>query len=167
MESMRMNQSVEAMLYGRQFRKLLEKELNSVEKEYGLCKIDIQILFYLYTAGVRNTARDIMELNLFTKGHISQSLSRLQRKHLITMVHDDADRRCVHNFLTASAQRIVGKVSRAYMRVNAVVFRDVTDDEKQVLLSVAQKINHNMREEVERRETEEKPGDWLFPQSAE
>lgn len=161
MEGMRMNQSVEAMLYGRQFRKLLEKELSSVEKEYGLCKIDIQILFYLYTAGKRNTARDIMGLNLFTKGHISQSLSRLQRKRLITMVHDDVDRRCVHNFLTASAQRIVGEVNRAYVRVNAVVYRDVTDDEKRVLLSVAQKINRNIREEVEGRGTQEEPGSLL------
>jgi DNA-binding MarR family transcriptional regulator len=157
-DCMRMSQSLEALLYGTQFRKLLEKELGAVQKEYGLCKIDIQILFYLYTAGRQNTSRDIGELNLFTKGHISQSLSRLHRKRLITMVHDDEDRRCVHNILTASAGRIIEKVNLAYMRVNTVVFADVTDEEKEILLSVAKKINHNIREEVICRMQEEQGG---------
>ncbi len=155
MKSMRMSQTLEALLYGTQFRKLLEKELGAVQKEYGLCKIDMQILFYLYTAGERNTPGDIVELNLFTRGHISQSLSRLQRMRLITMVHDDEDRRCVHNILTQSAGRIIEKVNQAYARVNQVVFLDVTDDEKEVLLSVAKKINHNIREEVISRMQEE------------
>ena len=127
-DCMRMSQSLEALLYGTQFRKLLEKELGAVQKEYGLCKIDIQILFYLYTAGRQNTSRDIGELNLFTKGHIS------------------------------SAGRIIEKVNLAYMRVNTVVFADVTDEEKEILLSVAKKINHNIREEVICRMQEEQGG---------
>ena len=74
------------------------------------------------------------------------------------MVHDDEDRRCVHNILTASAGRIIEKVNLAYMRVNTVVFADVTDEEKEILLSVAKKINHNIREEVICRMQEEQGG---------
>jgi hypothetical protein len=46
-----MNYSLESLLYGMQFRKLLEKKLEPLEKEYGLYKIDMQILFYLDHAG--------------------------------------------------------------------------------------------------------------------
>ena len=62
-----------------QFRRLLAKEMQPVEIKYGLQKIDMQILLYLKRAGEQNTSKDIMRLNMFTRGHISQSLSRLQK----------------------------------------------------------------------------------------
>ena len=72
-----MNYALDTLLYGMQFRKLMEKEMQPIETEYGLYKIDVQILLYLKRAGEQNTSKDIMQMNMFTRGHISQSLSRL------------------------------------------------------------------------------------------
>ena len=75
-----MKDPLESLLYGMQFRRLLEKKYEPIETRYGLYNIDILILLYLDKAGEYNTSKDIMRLNMFTKGHISQALSRLQKR---------------------------------------------------------------------------------------
>lgn len=143
-----MNQSLEALLNGMQFRKLMESEFEVIYKEYSLCKIDLQILYYLYTAGERNTSKDILDLKLFTKGHISQSLSRLQKRNLIVMVQDEDDRRYVHNVLTQDANKVLAHLKEIYDRINRIVLKGVTEDEKRILVSLAQRINDNIRNEL-------------------
>lgn len=146
-----MNQSLEVLLNGMQFRKLMESEFEVIYKEYNLCKIDLQILYYLYTAGEHNTSKDIFDLELFSKGHISQSLSRLQKMKLIIMVQDEEDRRYVHNVLTQDANKVLAGLQEIYARINRVVLKDVTEEEKRILVSLAQRINDNIRNELSER----------------
>ncbi len=143
-----MNQSLEVLLSGMQFRKLMESEFEVIYKEYRLCKIDLQILYYLYTAGEHNTSKDILDLELFSKGHISQSLSRLQKMNLIIMVQDEDDRRYVHNVLTQDASKVLADLKEVYDRINHIVLKGVTEDEKRILVSLAQRINDNIRNEL-------------------
>lgn len=143
-----MNQSLEVLLNGMQFRKLMESEFEVIYKEYHLCKIDLQILYYLYTAGEHNTSKDILDLELFSKGHISQSLSRLQKMNLIIMVQDEDDRRYVHNVLTQDASKVLADLKEVYDRINHIVLKGVTEDEKRILVSLAQRINDNIRNEL-------------------
>lgn len=143
-----MNQSLEVLLNGMQFRKLMESEFEVIYKEYNLCKIDLQILYYLYTAGKHNTSKDILDLELFSKGHISQSLSRLQKMNLIVMVQDEDDRRYVHNVLTRDASKVLADLKEVYDRINRIVLKDVAEDEKRILVSLAQRINDNIRNEL-------------------
>ena len=77
---MNVNYEIFTMLYGMKFRRFMEKMLKSIEEEYELNKVDLQIMFYLYSAGDKNSSKDIMELEMFTRGHISQSLGRLAEK---------------------------------------------------------------------------------------
>lgn len=144
-----MEHSFEVLLYGMQFRKLLEKELDCLEKEYNLCKIDMHILLYLFNAGDKNTSRDIMNLKMFTKGHISQSLNRLHNRQFIYMIQDDRDKRCMHIMLNKSIEGIISKIHEAYDRVNKIVFQNITDEEIQILESVAIKINNNIKDVLE------------------
>lgn len=41
-----MNDSLETLLYGMLFRRLMEKELEPIEQQYDLQKIDMHILFF-------------------------------------------------------------------------------------------------------------------------
>ena len=52
-----MSDSLQSLMYGMQFRKLLEKRYESVETRYGLYNIDILILLYLDRAGQFNTSK--------------------------------------------------------------------------------------------------------------
>lgn len=148
MEEKKVNYSLESLLYGMQFRKLLEKKLEPLEKEYGLYKIDMQILFYLDHAGEKNTSSDMMELKMFTRGHISQSLTRLQKKGYIQMEQDLEDRRCTHNYLTKEAYVVIEQVEKIYESVQDIIMKGVTEEERRILSVVAQKVNQNINEEL-------------------
>lgn len=139
-----MNYTLDTLLYGMQFRRLMEKEMNPIESQYGLQKIDMQILIYLRHAGECNTSKDIMQLNMFTRGHISQSLSRLQRKGYVRMEQDLKDRRCTHNYLTEDARPIIVKLEEIYQKIREIVFDGVTEEEKKTLAVIAQKMNQNI-----------------------
>ena len=99
---------------GQQFRRLLEKKLGPIEQQYGLQKIDMRILLFLYKSDDHNTSTDIMQLNMFTRGHISQSLTRLQKKGYIQMIQDQEDRRCTHNYLSEKAGEIIRRVKKDF-----------------------------------------------------
>ena len=139
-----MNYSVDTLLYGMQFRRLLEKEMQPIETEYGLYKIDVQVLLYLKNAGEHNTSKDIMQLNMFTRGHISQSLSRLQKKGYVRMEQDMNDRRCTHNYLTEDASHIIDMLEKIYAKIKEIILEGVTEEEEKVLITVAQKMTCNI-----------------------
>ena len=43
-----MEQAVETLLHGREFKQLLESKILEIREKYGLRKIDVEILYYLY-----------------------------------------------------------------------------------------------------------------------
>ncbi len=139
-----MEQPLRVLLYGMQFRKLLDREVFALEERYDLCKIDILILMFLYQSQEHNTSKDIIDMNLFTKGHISQSLSRLVKRGLATMAHDVSDKRFYHIFLTDKAKRIVEEAERVYEKINAIVFAGMSEDERNKLICIADTINRNI-----------------------
>ena len=139
-----MNYSLDTLLYGMQFRRLMEKEMQPIETEYGLYKIDVQILLYLKHAGAQNTSKDIMRMNMFTRGHISQSLSRLQKKGYVRMEQDLEDRRCTHNYLTESASDALSKIERMSKQIRKIILDGVTEEEQKVFATVAQKMTRNI-----------------------
>ncbi|MFQ6807215.1 MAG: MarR family winged helix-turn-helix transcriptional regulator [Lachnospiraceae bacterium] len=140
-----MTNSLEAFLYGTQFRRLMEKELEPVERRYGLQKIDMHILFFLAKSADHNTAKDIVQLNMFTKGHISQSLTRLQKKGYIQIMQDKEDRRCTHNYLSGDADEIIQELKKAYRNIQDIILNGVTEEEQAVLASVAKKVGQNIK----------------------
>ena len=131
-------------MYGMQFRRLLAKEMQPVEIKYGLQKIDMQILLYLKRAGEQNTSKDIVRLNMFTRGHISQSLSRLQKMGYVRMEQDPDDRRCTHNYLTDEASAIIRKIEKISRTIREIVLEGVTEEEQKILVDVVQKMNSNI-----------------------
>lgn len=139
-----MSDSLQSLMYGMQFRRLLEKRYESIETRYGLYNIDILILLYLDRAGQFNTSKDIMKLNMFTKGHISQALSRLQKKGYIKIEQDSEDRRYAHNYLTEEASPIMEKVKKISREIRETIMEGVTEEERKTLTELAEKVMGNL-----------------------
>lgn len=139
-----MDASLDTLLYGMQFRRLLEKELQPLEQQYGLYRIDMHILLYLDYAGENNTSKNIMELNMFTRGHISQALSRLQKKGFVRMEQDLEDRRCTHNYLTEDARDAIASIKESYRKIYRIVMDGITQEEQVLLAKIAVKVNQNI-----------------------
>lgn len=85
-----------------------------------------------------------MRMNMFTRGHISQSLSRLQKKGYVRMEQDLEDRRCTHNYLTESASDALSKIERMSKQIRKIVLEGVTEEEQKVFATVAQKMTRNI-----------------------
>lgn len=143
-----MDASLETLLYGMQFRRLLDKELEPLEEQYGLQKIDMLILIFLEHAGEHNTLKDIMQMNMFTRGHLSQSLSHLQKKGYVRMEQDQEDRRCTHNYLTEDSLELVEKLKKIYERIQKIILNGMTQEEQKILMLLVQKVNRNISQEL-------------------
>ncbi|MDO4324141.1 MAG: MarR family winged helix-turn-helix transcriptional regulator [Lachnospiraceae bacterium] len=140
-----MERSVVLLLHGREFKQLLESRSAVIRERYGLRKIDVEILYYLHQFGERNTSKDIRDAYMFTKGHISQSVERLQKMRLLEPVPDVRDRRCIHLKLTPEAEDIVCSIGKMWEEMTAAIFEGITEQEKHMLYEVAVKMTHNMK----------------------
>lgn len=145
-----MEQEIEVLMQGYQFRKFYEKKFEVFMDQYDLRKIDVEILTYLYFCGEHNTASDIQKLGLFTKGHISQSLERLSKAQLVHTEHDTHDRRIVHISIGEKAVPIVQEARQLKREIFEQAFRGITDEEKKVLDEVALKVWNNIAEEFKK-----------------
>ena len=81
---------------------------------------------------------------MFTRGHISQSLSRLQKMGYVEMEQDREDRRCTHNYLTPKVDSVIEKLGEIHEKVRKIIFQDVTPEELEALGSIAVKVSHNI-----------------------
>ena len=140
-----MDWMLEGLLQGTQFRTLYNRKIESLREEYHLRKIDIDILYFLYKSGEHNTSKDICSLNLFNKGHISQSVDRMVKEELIHTVHDVEDRRCVHLVLTKKAVGIIEQATKLRIQMYNIILQGVTEEEREVLRRVSTKVNENIK----------------------
>lgn len=152
-----MDWMLEGLLQGTQLQKLYNRRIEALRKEYNLRKVDIDILYFLFKSGEHNTFKDISALNLFNKGHISQSVGRMVNQQLIYVVQDQADRRCMHIMLTEKARIIVGEITALRKQMYSIILQGVTEEEYEVLLRVSRKVNSNIKDALE-KETKNQTG---------
>ncbi len=146
-----MDWMLEGLLQGTQFQKLYNRRIEDLRREYNLRKVDIDILYFLYKSGEHNTSKDIGDLNLFNKGHISQSIGRMEEQQLIYAVRDQADRRCMHIMLTDKAMKVVEEITVLRKQMYNIILKGVTQEERDILLTVSRKVNDNIREALEHK----------------
>ncbi len=142
-----MDTEFETLLYGQQFKKFYEKMSNLITARYGLNKIEIEILLFLKQEG-KDTARDIAETKYFSKAHISHAIEHLTKCGYLTGSPDAQDRRCIHLSLTGEAQPVCEELMKLRHGLMETIYRDITEEEKQVMCRVAGKIARNIDEEL-------------------
>ena len=98
--------------------------------------------------GKYDTARDIAESKFFSKAHISHSIDYLTECGLLIGIPDEQDRRCVHLVLTSKAEPVCEELIKLRKSLSDILYKDITEEEKQVVMRVAKKIAHNINEEL-------------------
>ncbi len=130
------------------YKKLYEKKLCKIYEKYDLRKIDMEIIVYLANCGSEDTARDIANTNMFTKGHISQSVKRLNELGFISITQDEKDMRVQHLKLTGNVEPMIMELKEEKDKVAACVFSGVTDEENKVLANIFEKMCSNIMKEM-------------------
>lgn len=144
-----MEKQIDNLLYGSQFKQLMENRITEIRETYGLRKVDVEVLYYLSRCGDKNTSKDIKTDTKITKGHISQSIDRLQKMKLLIFIPDENDRRCVHLRLTDKADDVTREITAIWNDLNKIIFEGVTEEEKRILAAVALKIANNIDRALE------------------
>lgn len=139
---------LELLMSGHQFKKIFEKKYEGIMKKYDLRKIEIEILHFIANCGENDTARDIANIQYISKAHISNSIDDLTQKKYISVIEDCQDRRRFHLRLTETAKPIIEEIEMIRKQIFDILFQNVTEDERQILIKVCHKITQNISEEL-------------------
>lgn len=139
-----MNNSIEAILRGGQFKKLIEKAMLMTRNQTGLKRVEIEVLFFLSRFPEQNTMKDICNHLQMNKGHISTALESLNKQGYVEQQQDSNDRRYVHYMLTKKAGEIVAQMDVAWEKMTKRMMEGLVKSEVQVFEKVAFRIGENI-----------------------
>lgn len=141
-----MEEQVEIILRGGQFKMLSEKQFLDIKEKYGLKRIEIEVLYFLSRCGKNNTSTDIHNHLKINKGHISQVVDSLCKKGYLIAAADTEDRRYVHYSITEKADMLNRDVAETWKKINKKIFEGVSEEELKIFKEVAVKIGKNMEQ---------------------
>lgn len=144
-------EKIEMILRGSQFKQLREYELAEIRKSYQLKRIEVEILYFLSNAGEQNTSADICRRLKANKGQISQAVEHLCRMKYLMAMQDAVDRRYVHYYVTDSSKEIIEQIAKKWKELTDALFVGVTREEMEELKNIAGKISRNMETIISRK----------------
>ncbi len=139
----------EALLTGSQFKRLYEKKIGATASHCKLTSAEVNILLFLANNPDYNTAKDISEMRMLPKSCISKAVDSLTRQGLLTSKEDDKDRRILHLFILPAAKDVVESAQAAQEEFFLDIFRNFSQEERDMLDTLTKKLIHNMKETLE------------------
>ena len=132
----------------RRILKCQESLLKEISEEYHLTLTEATIISFLHNNPGRDTAADIVELRMLSKGHVSQAVESLIQKSLLHRRQDTADRRKIHLFLTPAAQPIVRAIDRRWEGLHQIIFRGLSQEDQQSLVRINRQMMDNLQNAI-------------------
>ena len=129
----------------RRIIKLYESMLRSICEKYRLTLLEATILSFLHNNPGVDTAADITELRMLSKGNVSQAVESLIQKGLLLREQDGADRRRIHLHPTTAAAAITVSLEEGRRQFQAEVFCGLSPGD----LELYDRINHRIAENTD------------------
>ena len=143
-----MDTRMEAMLQGGPFKKLLEEQIAELRQKYDMKKAELEILYFLSKCGSHNTSKDIHYQLMMNKGHISQAVDSLCKRHYIIATTDQKDRRYIHYQLSDSAQQIVEEMAKKRLEMDQRIVEGISEEDLEIFRAVSEKIRKNIEKKL-------------------
>lgn len=137
----------------RRIIKLHESMLKDICVQYHLSLIEANIISFLHNNPGKDTAGDIVELRMLSKGNVSHAVELLIQKSLLQRTPDAADRRKIHLSLLPSALPITEAVDTIREQYYDEIFYGFSEEEYAYFQKLNQRIMENTENAVKRRET--------------
>ncbi len=141
-----LTESLDIVLYNQQINKLYNIKSETIEKKYGLHKIEFEILYFISSTCL-NRAKDIVQNTYYSKAHISNAIESLSKQGYLICVHDSYDKRCIRLKLTDKAINIIKEIKTFYQHLIKIMFNGISEDEKKLLENILQKVTNNINNE--------------------
>ena len=138
-----MEEQLNMMRRGRQFKQLMNKKMDGVIREYDVKRVEIEILRFLAMSGERNTAADIHRYLDLNKGQISKTL-----EHLCTMP-DKKDRRYMHYILSEEAKELVRRINAIWDDMHQQIMSGIQAEDRAIFNKVLKHAMANMERMID------------------
>lgn len=136
----------------RRIIKLHESMLKGICETYRLSLIEATIISFLYNNPGKDTAADIVELRMLSKGNVSQAVESLMQKSLLQRRQDTEDRQKIHLSLTQAAQPITASLKELFQQFHEELFFGLSKEELELFDRVNEQIIVNTQNAIARRE---------------
>ena len=124
-------------------RSLYSAQLDAVGREYGLARVELDILLFLANNPQFDTATDIVEQRCISKAHVSQSVKSLEQRGYLERRCTGDNRRTIHLRLLEAAQSAVDAGRQAHARCLAALLEGFSAAECEQLRSYLSRISDN------------------------
>lgn len=141
-----LNEKVELLLTGQQYKKFQEAYYSAILEKYSLSLVDIWVLLVLSEPGGYDTARDIVKVHGIAKSYVSKSINKLVEKGFLEGKHTKDDRRYVHLIVKEEALPVIDAMREQRKKMVKRLFQGVSKEQLELLAEIAWKINANITE---------------------
>ena len=140
-----MNRTTEFLTNIRRIIRLHDSMLKPLCSHYHLTMVEATIISFLYNNPGKDTAADIVELRMLSKGNVSQAVESLIQKSLLKRDPDRTDRRKIHLSLTASAHPITQEIDSINQAFRQTIFDGFSHEEQVLFTEFHDRLIHNIR----------------------
>lgn len=137
----------------RRVAKLHEHMLKKICETYHLSLLEGTVLCFLHNNPGKDTATDIVELRMLSKGNVSQAVDSLCSRGFLQRTPDTANRRKLHLSLLPAAQPVITELDQMLVHFRDVLFLDFTPEELVQYSAFCQRIVDNTKKAMEEDET--------------
>lgn len=139
-----MDEGIESLLNGQQYKKFQEKFLGPIAEEYGLSVLELRLLRFLDAYRYLDTAKDIIKVRHWTKSHVSKAIENLIERGYLCRQVDGRDRRKVHLMVQEEADLLLERIRSEYQQMNRILLEGIDEEELQIVAQVARMISDNI-----------------------
>lgn len=111
--------------------------------DLGFSSNEIDVLLSLKVHPEKNTVKEISETVHLSKGMISQAVESLRKKQLVTVDHNEKDRRSVLIELSSIAQPLAERIRETCIAFAESILNGIPDEQLQNLLGAVTKLYTN------------------------
>ena len=112
--------------------KFHEGMMKHVCSQYNLSLIEANIIAFLHNNPGKDTAKDIVELRMLSKGNVSQAVESLIQKSLLQRAGDAKDRRKVHLTLLPKSAPITQTIKSMQRDFYQELFQGISLEEQKL-----------------------------------
>ncbi len=131
--------------------KLHENMLKRVCAQYGLSLIEANVISFLYNNPGKDTAADIVELRMLSKGNVSAAVEELIQKSLIIRKPDKVDRRKIHLELLPGSKPITDAIEESREQFSLEVYAGMSKEECELFEKLNSRVMKNAADAMQKR----------------
>lgn len=147
-----MEKTTELLMGFRSLLRLYDKMLKKVCREHALSVIEADVVSFLQNNPGKDTAVDIVELRMLSKGAVSKAVESLIQKSLLERIPDREDRRRIHLKLKPEAADLTESIEDVRREFVDTVLEGFTKEELDTHRQFFDRIFENAQRAVERKD---------------